>query len=163
MTNQVFEVSVEGREEKISLNQTQINSINDSLTSTGKYHILENGKGYTVEVMEANAEEKTITLRLNGKVAHLKLKDKTDLLLEKMGLNSTAKKKAAQLKAPMPGLVKQVMVAVGDVVAKGSPLLVLEAMKMENVLKAEADGTVKSISVEAGSKTEKGQLLIEFS
>ena len=62
----------------------------------------------------------------------------------------------------MPGLVLDVMVAEGDTVEAGTPLLILEAMKMENVLKSEGDGTIKSIKITKGEAVEKRQLLIEI-
>ncbi|MBA2292436.1 MAG: biotin/lipoyl-binding protein [Gemmatimonadales bacterium] len=66
------------------------------------------------------------------------------------------------LKAPMPGLVVRLAVAVGDAVVAGQGLVALEAMKMENELKAPAAGVVKSVKVEIGQAVEKGQVLIEF-
>jgi acetyl/propionyl-CoA carboxylase alpha subunit len=64
--------------------------------------------------------------------------------------------------APMPGLVVEVKVAKGDSVTKGQPLLVIEAMKMENIIKAQGDGTVKEIYVEAGRSVEKADKMLEF-
>jgi biotin carboxyl carrier protein len=69
---------------------------------------------------------------------------------------------AGVLKAPMPGLVVRVQVQPGEQVAAGDPLVVLEAMKMENELKAGAPGTVKSVRVAPGEAVEKGQVLVEF-
>ncbi|MEO5799125.1 MAG: acetyl-CoA carboxylase biotin carboxyl carrier protein subunit [Gemmatimonadales bacterium] len=66
------------------------------------------------------------------------------------------------LKAPMPGLVVRIAVSEGDVVAAGTGLVVLEAMKMENELKAPAAGTVRGIRVTAGQAVEKGQVLLEL-
>lgn len=66
------------------------------------------------------------------------------------------------LKAPMPGLVVRVQTKVGDKVAVGTGLVVLEAMKMENELKAAAPGVVKEVRVSAGEAVEKGQVLVEF-
>ena len=62
----------------------------------------------------------------------------------------------------MPGLVLEIMVKAGDEVKKGDALLILEAMKMENVLKATGDGTVKSVSVSKGAPVDKGTILIEM-
>lgn len=67
----------------------------------------------------------------------------------------------ATLKAPMPGLVLRVLVAVGDRVAAGAPLLALEAMKMENELKAAGPGVVTAVLVTPGQAVEKGQTLLE--
>jgi biotin carboxyl carrier protein len=66
------------------------------------------------------------------------------------------------LKAPMPGLVLRINVAVGDLVKKGDVLLVLEAMKMENAIKADGEGKVKRIAVNTQQAVEKNTLLIEM-
>ena len=66
------------------------------------------------------------------------------------------------LKAPMPGLVLRILVAVGDPVTAGMPLLALEAMKMENELRATAPGVVGAVRVAAGDAVEKGQVLLEL-
>ncbi|MEP7177189.1 MAG: biotin/lipoyl-containing protein [Gemmatimonadales bacterium] len=68
----------------------------------------------------------------------------------------------AALKAPMPGLVVRVQVAVGDPVAAGAGLVVLEAMKMENELRAGVAGVVRTVRVRPGEPVEKGQVLVEF-
>ncbi len=67
------------------------------------------------------------------------------------------------LKAPMPGMVKAVSVAVGDKVQKNTQVLVLEAMKMENSISAGFAGVVKKIYAETGVSVEKNMPLIEFS
>lgn len=66
------------------------------------------------------------------------------------------------LKAPMPGLVVRIAVEEGSQVEAGSPLVVLEAMKMENELRATGPGVVKGVKVKAGQAVEKGQVLVEF-
>ena len=66
------------------------------------------------------------------------------------------------LAAPMPGLVVRVHVAVGDTVAAGQPLVVIEAMKMENELRALAAGTVRAIHATPGQPVEKGAVLVEL-
>jgi len=68
----------------------------------------------------------------------------------------------APLVAPMPGLVVRIAVAVGDTVAAGQGLAVIEAMKMENELRASAAGVVTAIRVSAGQAVEKGAVLIDL-
>src|SRR5262249_2617768 len=65
--------------------------------------------------------------------------------------------------APMPGKVLKVLVAEGDGVAGGTPLIVLEAMKMETTLYAESDAVIAAIKVEAGAMIDHGAVLIELS
>jgi biotin carboxyl carrier protein len=62
----------------------------------------------------------------------------------------------------MPGMVLSVLVKENDEIKKGDPLLVLEAMKMENILKANGTATVKSIKVDERTAVEKGAVLIEL-
>ena len=67
---------------------------------------------------------------------------------------------ATTVNAPMPGTILSVKVAPGEAVKKGTVLLILEAMKMENEIMAAADGTVASIAVSAGETVSTGQLLV---
>jgi biotin carboxyl carrier protein len=64
--------------------------------------------------------------------------------------------------SPMPGLITDLKVSVGEEVNAGTPLLVLEAMKMENLLQAPAKAVISSIKVKKGDRVEKGQILVEF-
>lgn len=65
-----------------------------------------------------------------------------------------------RLTAPMPGLIKLVRVKAGDVVSKGDPLIVMEAMKMELTLSASRDGIVDSLFVAEGDQTTDGTVLL---
>jgi acetyl/propionyl-CoA carboxylase alpha subunit len=126
------------------------------------FHILRNNKSYRVDILSVAKEEKTAQIRVNGNDYTVKLKDKMDILLESMGMASMATKKIKDFQAQMPGLIIDIKVAEGDEVKKGDPLIVLEAMKMENVLKSPADLAIKAIRVEKGQAVEKKQVLIEF-
>ena len=68
----------------------------------------------------------------------------------------------APLVAPMPGLVVRVNVQVGDEVQPGQPLVVMEAMKMENELRATAAGKVSAVHALPGAAVEKGAILVEL-
>ncbi|UOR05340.1 acetyl-CoA carboxylase biotin carboxyl carrier protein subunit [Hymenobacter aerilatus] len=128
-----------------------------------RYHILYRGSSFVTEVLEADYATKTLRLQLNGQVVDIQAKDRFDLLLDKLGMGSAASHKINELKAPMPGLIVDVRVAPGQTVQKGDPLLVLEAMKMENILKSPSDGTVTAIKVQMRDNVTKGQVLIQFS
>jgi 3-methylcrotonyl-CoA carboxylase alpha subunit len=65
------------------------------------------------------------------------------------------------LEAPMPGVITKVMVVVGDKVAKGQPLVALEAMKMEHLIRAPFAGTVKKVAASPGSMVQAGAGLVE--
>ncbi len=64
--------------------------------------------------------------------------------------------------AKMPGKISKILVKEGDIVEKGTPLLVMEAMKMENEIRASLSGTVKSLRVKEGQAIESGALLLEI-
>ena len=70
--------------------------------------------------------------------------------------------RSPRVTAPMPGKVLAVRVEVGQQVAAGDPLVVLEAMKMETIVGAEGDARVKAVHVAAGAMIEPGQVLIEL-
>lgn len=126
------------------------------------YSLIQNNEVYNIQLVSVNLQEKKITLTINGNENEFTIEDQYDLLLKKMGINTAASKKISKLSAPMPGLVLKIMVQEGQSVAKDEALLVLEAMKMENIIKSPADLQIKSIAVKEKDAVEKGQLLVEF-
>jgi biotin carboxyl carrier protein len=130
--------------------------------SNGQASILLENKSYTAQVEKVDKETKEIILKIDGQRYTLSIKEDIDILLDKMGINLSASQKAAPLKAPMPGMVLKILVAPGQLVNKGDALLILEAMKMENVLKATGAATIKSIKAEEKTAVEKGAILIEM-
>lgn len=68
----------------------------------------------------------------------------------------------ADLKAPMPGMVVRVSVREGEKVARGTPMVILEAMKMENEIRAPRDAFVESVAVREGMVVEKDQVLLKL-
>ncbi len=128
----------------------------------GSFNIIKDDKSYDVEVVKADYTEKTFVIMINGTTYQLSAKDKFDLLLKDLGFENLSTLKVSEIKAPMPGLVLDILVKVGEEVKKGDPLMILEAMKMENILKSTTDGIIKKINVEKKQAVEKGQVLINF-
>lgn len=128
----------------------------------GSFHVIKNNKSYSVEIIKAEPAEKSFLISVNGNKYQLNVRDKFDELLKSLGMDNLNAAKVNEIKAPMPGLVLDIRVSEGDEVKKGDPILVLEAMKMENILKSPTDGTVKKINVKKGLAVEKNQVLIYF-
>lgn len=108
-------------------------------------------------------DNKEITFSLNGTFLTASVKDGQDLLLEKLGFKSELEASIGNLKAPMPGKILDILVDEGTEVALGDPVMILEAMKMENELKSPADGILETLHVQKGDNVEKNQLLLEIS
>lgn len=121
-----------------------------------------NGRSYTAFVESTDARAKTVRLRIDGVPYTVAVEEPLDRLLKSMGIDASASAKAEPVKAPMPGLILRILVEPGQVLQKGDGLLVLEAMKMENVLKATGPATVKAIRVQEKTAVEKGAVLIEL-
>ena len=85
-----------------------------------------------------------------------------EYLLERYGMSNGADAAERTVRAPMPGLVVRVLVEKGEAVEAGQDVVVLEAMKMENVLRAPAAGTVGAVHVAAGTAVGKSDLLLEI-
>lgn len=125
-------------------------------------HIIYQNKSYTVEIVSFDKIEKTASVKINGSIYKVSVKDQFDQLLKQLGMDNLAVAKVQQIKAPMPGLVLSILVAEGDEVKKGDSLLILEAMKMENMIKSPTDGIIKKIAIKQGDKVEKNEVLINF-
>lgn len=128
----------------------------------GRYQLLLDGKSMILQLLELNREQKRFVFLLNGTRYTVQLSDRLDTMIDRLGLAEGASTAAANIQAPMPGLVRAVLVKEGQSISTGDKVLILEAMKMENVLKAPGDGVVKRIAVTEGAAVDKNQLLIEL-
>ena|SRR5882762_4992960 len=164
----MFQTKVNGKNFEVVKNDTSflINGKNFEWDlvkiADGYFHILYKNKSYRAEVIKADHTTKTFQFKINNTIHTVEVKDKFDLLLEKMGMTNGTAAKINHIKAPMPGLVIDLKVKAGDAVKAGDPLLILEAMKMENILKSPGDGIIKNVKTKKGDSVEKGQVLIEF-
>ena len=125
-------------------------------------HVLLNGKSYQVQLVKVDKEKKTVSLKVNNNLYDVQVKDNLDLLLEQLGMEAHDAGGEKEVKAPMPGLILDVLVENGQEVKKGDQLIILEAMKMENVIKCPADGIVADLNVSKGDSVEKGKILLSL-
>jgi acetyl/propionyl-CoA carboxylase alpha subunit len=159
VNQQLFEVNYDHRKQSFTVGDAPVTL--DILALDGQhFHILKNNKSYRAEVIEKNTGAKKVVLKINGEVYSVALTDALDELLDKLGFDKVIANKPLDIKAPMPGLVKTILVTEGQELKAGDSVVILEAMKMENVLKCTADTTVKGIKIKTGQTVEKNQLLV---
>lgn len=130
-------------------------------TGPSTFSLVRNGRSHRVLLLKEDKETGTLRLRIGAHTYTVQLQDDRTRLMHTLGLDKAATK-VKEIKAPMPGMVLNIIVKPGDVVKKNDPILVLEAMKMENMIKAPGDATVSAVHAEKGKAVEKGQLLVSF-
>jgi len=127
-----------------------------------KFHVLKNHKPYTAEIISADFISKKYSVKVNNSIYEVAIEGALELLINGLGIERGRTKVVNAIKAPMPGLILEINVKVGQTVKANDSLLILEAMKMENSFLSPRDGIIKAIAVEIGNAVNKGQLLIEF-
>lgn len=153
--------SVEKTEDSIEVNGKTINW-DLQWISDRKIHLIYENKSIEAELISLDKETKTVQFKLGNKTTSLQLKDRFDVLLEQLGMDNVSSQMLKEIKAPMPGLILDLKVKPGDEVKKGDVVLILEAMKMENIIKSPGDGTVKAVKVSLNQSVEKNQVLLQF-
>ena len=157
--NEQSEYTIDINGDKLTLNGNAVNWDVNKI-SDNEYNIIKDNKSYNIEIV--TTDEKSYKMLINGNEYSIGIRNELDLLLDKMGISTAANTVENDLKAPMPGLVLDIKVEVGQEIKEGDPMIVLVAMKMENVLKSPADVVIKSINVEKDNNVEKNQVLVEF-
>ncbi|MCP9757576.1 biotin/lipoyl-binding protein [Lacihabitans sp. CCS-44] len=122
--------------------------------------ILSEQKTLTGEILSVKV--KVYNVEIDGERFQVQIKNELDQILDNMGLNKPKVSKIKSIKAPMPGLVIEINVEEGQTVAENDKILILEAMKMENVIKIPHEAVVKKINIVKGQAVDKGQVLIEL-
>lgn len=126
------------------------------------FHLLKDHESYKIKMLDSNFHQKKYAVEVNGNLYQVDISDALDQLIKDLGFEVGEGKKVNAVHAPMPGLIFDIMVNVGDEVTEGQSLLILEAMKMENVISSPRDGVIKEIHVSKGQAIEKKYLMIEF-
>ncbi len=144
------------------LTEKDILELDLSKTGVGAYHLLRNNVSYHIQILKVDLPSRSYSIAINGSEHHIKINDSLDELIEKMGFAVNGSKNVDSIAAPMPGLILDIFAEVGKEVKEEEQLLVLEAMKMENIITSPRDGVIKSIAVKQGEAVDKKQLLIEF-
>lgn len=152
IANRTYDVSIQ--DDQLIVNGDRISYYMDSLKDTG-LHILRQPNKNTEAYVEPN-QQGSYDVQIEGN--HLS----AEVL---SGFHSTSKRPKqdnSSILSPMPGMVIDIMVKIGDRVKEGQTLLIQEAMKMQMKLRAPSSGIVKFIATTPGTQVEKGALLISL-
>lgn len=114
------------------------------------------------EVWLVEKDSKYWKLNVDGTEILIEKQERLASLFEKIGFEEESKDKISEIKAPMPGAIVEVLVAKDQEIEINDPLVILEAMKMENIIRATAQGTVSDVLVESGSVVQKNEILVKF-
>ena len=128
----------------------------------GRFHIVYNKKSFVADVLTHDRKSKSFEIIINNNTYSVQLKDRFDELLHDLGMEVGSSNKDNDVKAPMPGRVVEILVKEGDAIAKGDGLIVLEAMKMENIIKSTREGVLKHIQTAVGDSVEKNAILLSY-
>ena len=157
-----FDIELEYRSEKYYavIDGTEI-EISSFRLGESRSILLIGGQALEVDV-RANGYDARKTVFMKGQEIPVDIEDYHLAQLRKTAGMASGGAVDKAVKAPMPGLVLEVKVAAGDRIAKGQPMLIVEAMKMENIIKAPIDDVIKEVRVEGGTSVEKDDILLEF-
>ncbi|MCF6237908.1 MAG: biotin/lipoyl-binding protein [Candidatus Marinimicrobia bacterium] len=124
----------------------------------GIYSVIMNQRSFVVGIRS----EVALKVSVNGTPLVIELLDAVHIHLRELGWAAMEEVKAGLVSSQIPGLVTKIFHLVGDKVAEGEPLFLMEAMKMENEIKAPVSGVIKKISIKEGETVEKGTNIIEI-
>jgi biotin carboxyl carrier protein len=151
-----LEVQVEGDRLFLDTGTEKVAADVVPLPDGESYSLLVDGRSYEVAIEEDGSG---LRVTIGGKTFEAVVKSPLEKVLREVR-HAPAHETGWRLLAPMPGLVVSVKVAPGETVAAGAPMLIMEAMKMQNELAAEAPGIVQTIHVSPKQSVEAGQPLI---
>ena len=144
------------------LEKESISKLDAVKTDWNQFHILHQNTPYKAEIISSHFHQKNYTVKVNNSTYSVSITNALDLLIKELGFEVGLTKQVNAIKAPMPGLILEISVVVGQAVKENDNLIILGAMKMENSFLSPRDGVIKTISVAMGDAVDKGQLLIEF-
>jgi acetyl/propionyl-CoA carboxylase alpha subunit len=170
-----FEAELKGKKYKVDVNEQRAHwrvslqeegkewvhydvSKNDFKNAEEYISFLFNGQSYLVDVISQDTEYTVFTRNSFRTIK---------IFNDEMLLHESLKKGGGfggdqELKSGMPGKIIEIFVKAGEVVKSNKPLLIMEAMKMENEMRASRDVKVKEICVKQGDSVESGAVLIKF-
>ena len=125
----------------------------------GRYSLIKDGQSFLLHLQR---RKDIYHVHVNGEYFELRVEDERTRIVKDLVQNVQGGPGELIVKAPIPGVVIKIHVQEGDSVSKGEPLLILEAMKMENIIKADCDCRVKKITVKENEAVQQEQELIQL-
>lgn len=159
--DKTYKLKVNGQYE-FQFTAAELQQLDVVATGTDSFHLLNQHQSYHINMIHKDFHGKHYELKVNNAKYDVAISTPLDVLIDAMGFELGATAQVGQIEAPMPGLILEVSVTEGQEVKEGDTLLILEAMKMENVLTSPRDGTIKAIKVAQGEAVEKKHVLITF-
>ena len=130
--------------------------------SPTEFNIIKGHRSINATLLESDATGKKLIIEVDGEKYNVEIKDELDQMLDVMGFGIATAKQIKEVKAPMPGMVLEIVVADGQEVNEGDKILILGAMKMENSIMIQSNAKIKKVAVSVGQAVEKGQVLVEL-
>lgn len=152
-----FEVDGEDGRTRLSVDGTTLDVRFKRTSHQDRFFLLMNNRPYELYI-ERDGDQYVVDLR--GRRFHVVIEDEKARALRQLIRTERSPGGITEVRSPMPGLILEVLVGVGDKVQVGDPLVVIEAMKMENVIRSETAGAVKKISRNRNDSVEKGAILM---
>lgn len=144
---------------KSSLEKYEILEVN---YSNKEIILFKDQKKFKCKILKYNYVDQSYVVKVNGNISTIRIIKPAEKTAEKIGINKNTSLNVNTLKAPMPGLILEILVTKSVIVKKGDPIIILEAMKMENILTSPKDGVIKNIEVKTQQTVEKNNVLIRF-
>src|SRR5690606_30936426 len=107
MTNYIITIDTE----KFNLNRNDVGSLDIIPIGDSQYHLLQDNRSYMVEVSNTDLPHKSIRVTVNGNTYCVKIADEYDQIVDKMGMLAAASHQVNEVRAPMPGLIIEVLAA----------------------------------------------------
>ena len=132
----------------------------EHIAATDAYSVLVDGLSYEFALHDGGE-----SIELTGAAGHFAVLVEDERTRAARAVAAPPEMQAGphRVSSVMPGIVREVLVQPGQEVQKGTPLLILEAMKMQNEIRADRPGTVERVHVQPGTTVEKGAALVELS
>jgi biotin carboxyl carrier protein len=159
--------TIDGTEYQAELAQTNSHSkllwlgheIHPEFTSLG-YHRYRLKLENRIYLLRFRPTDDYIAVLVDGEEIQVKVETERSRLINELARQAGHTDSHFEIKAPIPGLVVKILVNAGETIVKGDKLLILEAMKMENVIKSPVDGAVESILTQSGKTVQSGERLL---